>query len=154
MQLLDRFGRSRLDKILTIILILAILGATGMLSYILAMPQDTGEKFTEFYILGLEDKATDYTKELQIGDEGRVIAGIVNHEYQRVSYTIEIVIDGAIDKEIGPIVLEHGEKWQGEVSFTPIRVGVNQKIQFLLYDEEKSFPKEELYLWIDAKESE
>lgn len=151
MNLLDRIRQSRLDKILTIILILAILGAIGMLSYILAIPQETGEKFTEFYILGLEGKATDYATELRIGEDGRVIVGIVNREYRRVSYRVEIAIDGARSEEIGPIVLEHGEKWEGEASFTPTRIGDNQQVQFLLYEEGKSFFKEQLHLWINVK---
>ena len=146
--------QSHLNKILTIILFLAILGAVGMLGYILASPRDTGEGFTEFYILGQEGKATDYPTELRIGEEGRVILGIVNREFQRVNYRVEIDIDGVRNNEIEPLVLEHGEKWEGEASFSPTRVGNNQKAQFLLYNEEKTPPQGELSLWIDVKEPE
>jgi len=124
----------------------------GILGYVLTTPQEMGERFTEFYLLGPEGKASDYVTELQIGNEGRVIVGIVNREYQKVSYRVEIAIDGARDKEIGPIVLEHGEKWEGEASFAPTKIGDNQKVQFSLYEEGKSFFKEELHLWIDVKE--
>ncbi len=41
-----------------------------------------GERFTEFYILGLEGKADNYPDELTVGEEGRVILGIVNHEHE------------------------------------------------------------------------
>ena len=143
-------GVSKLDKVLSIVLVVAILGALGTLIYVIATPK-VGERFTEFYILGPEGKATDYATELRIGEDGRVIVGIVNREYRRVSYRVEIAIDGARSEEIGPIVLEHGEKWEGEASFTPTRIGDNQQVQFLLYEEGKSFFKEQLHLWINVK---
>jgi len=46
-------GQSFVDKILSIILIAAILGARGTLGYVIVTPK-VGEKFTEFYVLGLE----------------------------------------------------------------------------------------------------
>ncbi len=47
------------DKALSVILALTILGAIGTLGYAIASPK-VGEKFTEFYIEGLEGKAADY----------------------------------------------------------------------------------------------
>lgn len=122
-----------------------------MLSYMLAMPQETGERFTEFYILGLEGKATDYPTELGIGEEGRVILGIVNREYQRVNYRVEIAIDGVRNREIGPLILEHRERWEGEANFAPTKAGDNQKVEFMLYEEGKPLLKEQLHLWINVK---
>jgi len=58
------------DKALSIILALAILGALGTLGYAIASPK-VGERFTEFYIEGLEGKAADYPEELVVGEEGR-----------------------------------------------------------------------------------
>jgi len=50
------WGTSVRDKALSIILALAIVGALGMMGYVIAVPK-AGEKFTEFYILGQEGKA-------------------------------------------------------------------------------------------------
>ena len=47
---------SGLNKALTVILVLAILGAIGTLGYTIAKPK-IGEKFSEFYILGSNGKA-------------------------------------------------------------------------------------------------
>ncbi len=58
------------DRTLSIILMLTILGALGMLGYAIASPR-VGERFTEFYIKGLEGKAADYPEELAVGGRRR-----------------------------------------------------------------------------------
>jgi uncharacterized membrane protein len=50
---------SRLNKALTVILVVAILGSIGTLIYTIAFPK-VGERFSEFYILGLNGKAEQY----------------------------------------------------------------------------------------------
>ncbi len=71
--------RDRVLKLLSIVLIIALLGALGALGYFIAAPK-VGGKFTEFYILGQGDKAADYPRELKIGQAGKVVVGIINHE--------------------------------------------------------------------------
>jgi len=44
---------------------------------------NVGEKFTEFYILGLEDKAIDYPTELMGGEERRGEGSDSGHYQQR-----------------------------------------------------------------------
>jgi len=78
-------GASIWDKTLSIILVVTVLGALGVMGYVIATPK-VGEKFTEFYILGQEGNAGSYPSELTVGEEGRVIAGIVNNEYETVGY--------------------------------------------------------------------
>ena len=95
-----------LNKVLTIILTLLILGAIGTLGYIIAIPQ-VGERFTEFYILGLGGKVEGYPRELTVGEEGKVILGIINQEHELVGYKVEVLISGTLNKEIGPIELDH-----------------------------------------------
>ncbi|XRP97091.1 DUF1616 domain-containing protein [Methanocaldococcus sp. 16A] len=80
---------SKLDKALTVILLIAIISSIATLCYIITHPKP-GEKFTEFYILGPNGKAADYPTELFVGEEGRVIIGIVNHEYRNVTYYVEV----------------------------------------------------------------
>jgi uncharacterized membrane protein len=121
----------------------------GMLGYILT--HHTGEKFTEFYILGISDKAEDYPQELKAGEEGRVIVGIANQEYEPVTYRVEVVIDGVINNEVKPVMLKHGEKWEEPVTFTPQRAGDNQKVEFLLYRQGQNEVYQTLYLWVDVR---
>ena len=139
------------DKALSVVLIVAIFGAIGTFGYVLAT-QKVGERFTEFYILNIEGEATDYPKELSVGEEGKVIVGIINHEQEAATYRIEVAINGVKDNESGPIFLENDAKWEMVMGFTPNIVGDNQKVEFLLYKEGQTEVYQSLHLWIDILE--
>lgn len=149
---LPGWGGGAWDKVLSVVLVVAILGALGTLGYVIAKPK-VGERFTELYILGMGGKAEDYPQELTIGEEGKVIVGIINREHERVSYHVEVMIDNVKNNEVGPIELEHDEKWEGIVVFTPNEPGEDQKVEFLLYKNGGAEPSvESLHLWIDVME--
>ena len=84
--------RSWVDKALTVILILSIIASVAALVYVVVTPKE-GEKFTEFYILGPGGKAYDYPTEVRAGNNSMVIVGVVNHEYRRTNYTMEIQLN-------------------------------------------------------------
>lgn len=134
----------------SIILVLAVVGALGMLGYAIASPK-AGEKFTEFYILGLDGKAIDYPGELIVGEEGKVKVGIISREQETATYWVEVAIEGAKSNEVGMVTLEDGEKWEGIVGFAPDRVGDNQKVEFLLYKQGWNGVYQRLHLWVDVK---
>ena len=125
-------ARSTLDKALSVLLVLAILGALGTLGWVVAKPK-VGEKFTEFYILGPKGMAEDYPRKLKLGEEGKVILGIINREHEPVGYRVDLLINGEKVQEIGPVNLKHDQKWEKLISFKPQKEGENQKVQFLLY---------------------
>ena len=137
------------DKTLSIILVLTILGALGMLGYTIANPK-VGEGFTEFYIEGLEGKAADYPKELVMGEEGKVIVGIINREHETATYRVEVAIDGVKNNEVGPVALDHDGEWEEIVGFTPGRAGDNQKVEFLLYKQGQNEVYQRLHLRVDV----
>lgn len=138
-----------MNKVFTIILALALVGTIAAIGYAIAQPA-AGERFTDFYILGLGGKADQYPTELILGEEGRVVLGVVNHEQKAMSYRAEININGEKVAEIGPIILNDGEKWEQEVSFVPAGVGPNQKVEFLLYEAEGINVYRALLLWINV----
>jgi len=147
---LPGWGMGAWDRMLSITLTLAIVGALGMLGWSLASPK-VGERFTEFYIEGLEGKATDYPQELALGEEGKVIVGIINREQETVTYRVEVAIDGVKNNEIGPVALDHDGKWEEVISFTPVRTGENQKVEFLLYKQGQNEVYQKLHLWVDVR---
>ena len=142
----------RLDKILTVILVISIIASVVMLVYVIVTPKQ-GEKFTEFYILGPGGMADDYPTEFILGDSGTVIVGIVNHEYAPINYTLAMVLENESLTRKQEIMLAHNETWEQPVTFTPGRAGTDMKLQFLLYREHNfSAPYRDLHLWIDVLE--
>ncbi len=140
-------GQRLVEKIMFGIIIVAIVGAIGAVGYAITTPE-VGKSLTEFYILGPEGGAGDYPKEAIVGKETYVIAGIVNRESKMVNYQVEVIIDGVKNNEIGPIILAHEEKWEEEVSFTPVKTGKRQKVEFVLYVEGEAY--RQLHLWLDV----
>ena len=142
-------GEGVWGRVLSIILVLIILGALGALGYTIANPKV--REFTEFYILGLEGKATDYPEELMVGEEGKVLMGIVHREQEITTYWVEVTIDGVKNNEVGAVTLKDGEKWEGIAGFTPDKAGDNQKVEFLLYRQGREGVYQRLRLWVDVQ---
>lgn len=146
---------SLLDRAFSIILIISILLAIGTLIYVIATPK-VGERFTEFYLLGPGGMAEGYPRELAPGEEGKVIIGVVNREYEEVTYTITVRAiqeTGESNKEkslsiLGPFTLKHEEKWEKPFVFSLSGKGENIKIEFLLFREDKEEPYLSLHLWV------
>ena len=138
--------------ILFVVLGVAVVGALGTLGYVASLPKG-GEGFTQFYILGPEGRAEDYPERVVVGTETEVLVTIINQEHETTNYRIQVQINGVEDFEIGPLQLEHDEKWEGTVRFSMNRVGDNQLAEFLLYRDNESEPYlEPLHLWIDVWE--
>jgi len=84
--------------------------------------------------------AEDYPDRAVFGTEAEVIVTIINQEHEITSYRIQVKINGVEDSEMGPLQLEHGEKWEGTVWFSMNRAGDNQFVKFLLYRDGESEP--------------
>ena len=66
-------------------------------------------------------------------------------------YSLQVKINGATYNQVGPLILEPNEKWEGVVGFTVNQTGDNQKIEFELYKDGKSTPAvPPVYLWVNA----
>lgn len=145
-------NQGRRDRLLTMLLVITIVGAIGILAYVIQSPSE-GEKFTEFYILGPGGKMEDYPQRLILGEEGTVILGVINSEHETTAYKVEITIEGDRVAEVEPFSLDHEGKWEQEVSFAPVRAGLDQKVEFLLYKGEGTELYRTLNLWVDVEET-
>jgi uncharacterized membrane protein len=168
---------SRLNKFLIIISGVSILFTIVAVGYIVVKPK-MGERFSEFYILGLDGQANDYPTEYIMNGNiitqvvysdgtvdansglGKVILGIVNHEQQSSIYSVKMMIngeavnidfDGSTNNLLGPIELQRGEKWQKEIEIVPNQTGTHQKVELSLFEGTKTISEESLYFWIDVK---
>lgn len=151
-------GQGTADRVLSIVLVAAIVGSLATLGYVLATPR-IGERFTEFYILGPGGKAENYPTELRVGEEGKVIVGVVNREHEPAAYRLEIWIDGqqvklrvlGEDRDDVSFELEHERKWERLIGFVPQTVGL-QKVEFVLYRDGEVYFESPLHLWVDVGE--
>jgi uncharacterized membrane protein len=116
-------NHSTLDGIVSVVLALAMTGAVATLAYALANPQ-AGERFTEFYMLGAES----LPRELAGGDEATVTLGITNREHKAMSYSVESLVGEHSLAKTGPIELEDGETWEGEIRLVPIESSARTKL--------------------------
>ncbi|MEM2922054.1 MAG: DUF1616 domain-containing protein [Candidatus Bathyarchaeia archaeon] len=135
------------------VLVGCLVAAVGGTIYIAVTPH-VGERFTEFYILGPSGKAYGYPTNLTLGESGLVIIGVVNHEYEDVSYRVVVSLGNETVGVVEDIALRHEESWQREFTFTPRTVGERMRLQFLLYREGLDEPYRDLHLWVTVRPRE
>jgi uncharacterized membrane protein len=171
---------NRFSKLFSIILIIAIFAALGMLGYVVVKPKIVAG-FTEFYILGINGKAQDYPIEFTMNNGkvttvlysdgtldstsgfGVVTLGIVNHEQQTVVYYVKMTIDGepaniyfggTATNILGPLVLRQGDKLENTIGIVPQHVGENQEIKLLLFKGTEITPENSLQLEFNAQQTQ
>ena len=147
---------SKIDRILTVILIISILASVTMLVYVVVTPKQ-GEKFTEFYILGPGVMADNYPTVYELGGSGTMIVGVVNHEYALVNYTLDIQLENEslpLLDDVRLMSITHNETWERTLSITPSFTGTDMKLRFLLFKENnRTQPYRDLHLWINVSET-
>jgi len=146
---------SKTEKTLGIILALFFLILIGTGAYFVLVPQEK-EPFTEFYILGTNGMANNYTTEYIQGESGTYIIGITNNEYRTMNYTMEVKLENKslpLPEKLQHIRLAHNTTLEEPLEITPPFEGKNMKLEFLLFNEtEKNVPYKDLRLWINVGE--
>lgn len=138
--------QSVLDKGLSIVLIVSIIGSSATLVYIAKTPK-TDERFTEFYLLCPNGTASNYPTDIKVGEEGIVKIVIVNHEYESVIYSLEIIFNGSLIHEEQVLLIEN-EKLEIPFTFKMTEKGEKQKLEFLIYKDQHRENYRTLHLWI------
>ena len=137
-------------KLLSVVLVITILGALGMLGYLIAAPR-VDEAFTEFYILNLEGESRDYPQVLSIGQPGQIVAVIINHEQAETTYYIDVVVNGVSHSHSQPITLENDGRREETLTFTADSVGENQKVEFQLIKNDTPGVYRSTHIWVDVE---
>jgi uncharacterized membrane protein len=141
----EKFLNKKLYYTLQIIIGLILLVT---MVYILFSPK-ISDSFTEFYITDKDGAAAAYPEQLEVGEYGAVKAVIINHEHQKVIYTIEIKVDGDLIQTISPVSLEYLKKWEEVVLFKADKSNNAVKVEFLLFrDGQNLAPYRQLNLWV------
>lgn len=143
--------QSRMDRALTVILVVMAIGALVSAIYVIASPKQ-GERFTEFYLLGSDGTAQYLPHDIVLGASAEVTVSVVNHEGEEVTYQVRVSLDGAEVRAVDGVVLQDGDTWEETVTLTPIRAGDDQKVEFLLYRDGETEPYHELHLWLNVRD--
>lgn len=173
---LPYWGAGAVSKVLAVVLAVVVLGSAGLLGYAVAGPR-VEQKFTEFYILGLDGNPRGYPKtflwdgtqfsavELDDGKvlnvtEGILTLVIANHERQTANYLVRLTANGEPVKiyydgkelaETGPVSLDDGGQWRGKIGFAPLPAPDAQKIEFHLFKDGSPDFAQPLILWVETR---
>ncbi len=159
------------DKLLTIGIAVMLVASVIVLAWAVTTPR-VGETFTQLALLGPGGMATDYPRNLTVGEDARVLLSVKSFEHEPKNYTIVIVLTNSTDynftvsgvaidwnstQELTPYVgiaqdfaLEHLEYYNRTFEFNVTENGT-WKLQFLLYAEGQEFTQEsyrEVHLWL------
>jgi len=112
-----------------VILVFIIIGVIGV--FYLVLNPIPSEKFTEFYVLDVNGKAIDYPSNMSVGEKSNLTVVVVNREYAKSSYQIQIMQDNQLLKKEN-ISLDNGARKEIPFEFTAGPAGEN-KLEFKLY---------------------
>lgn len=137
------------DKVLSVVVLMAAVLAAAAFVFAVAKPIQR-EHVTEFYVLGPDGRAGNYTRDISVGRTVAFTLGVANDEQTPMTYDVQTVVDGVPHGErlhVG--TLEPGTSWQERVDFASTTPGL-RKLQFLLYVQGQSEPYREIHLWINV----
>ncbi len=156
-----------IDKALVIGTVVLLLVSAGLAVHIINTPR-TGERFTQFYVLGSQGMAYDYPDQLQVGEATTIFVGVINNEHQEVDYTLVVGLGRDLDSmtSLGDftdhlefpsnntyyeteLTLEHLERMEYNISFSIQEPGEYRFVMYLLRDGDIY---RNLHLWIDVRE--
>lgn len=120
------------NRIVLYLLIGIVIVLTAAIICISVIPTK-GDRFTEFYVLNKDGKASDYPSEISAGHPVSVKLGIINREGADAKYRIQVTANGAIINTIETGTVPNGQKWERSVDIDSGGTAGNQTIKFFLY---------------------
>jgi len=168
---------SMVDRVLTVVITLAILASILITVYAIAVPKE-GERFTEFFILGEKQQAADYPDRISTGQEYPLFIGVGNHEYRPVTYTIEtwgmnMEFDNTTNTStvlaMDPVAQASFALSHNETQVIPYNLSLQDtsynRVEFLLFNETVPGPEvtgsdrinasyRDLHLWVTVRDVE
>ena len=168
-------GEKGIDRFLSVVLTLVILVVIIATVYVIAVPKEGAERFSEFYILGKNQTAAEYPDILLPAGNYPMYIGVGNHEYRTMNYTIETwalrtefdnVTNSSIILEMDPNDRLTVALAQNETKILPFNLFVIKpgytRVEFLLFND--SVPGYEvtgsdrinasyrnLHLWVNSR---
>ena len=148
-----RLAGSTFDRMLSVVLIIAIIASVAVASYALAMPKPV-EHFTEFYLLGANDTLGNYTTNYTAGVPSPATVVIVNHEARDVTYNLIVSENTSTQHAVvysEQVVIPDGQQWEKQIDPVLTLPGDNVKLDFALYaDHTAADPYRDVHLWVNV----
>jgi len=169
----DFKGMPMIDKLLTIGIVVMLVASVGVLAWAITTPR-VGERFTQLAILGPGGMATDYPRNITVGQNKTVLLTIKSFEHQPMNYAMVITltnetnsnftasgtsIDWSQTHSLAPYTgiaqnfsLLHHEYFNQTFNFSVSASGT-WKLQFLLYLEGQPLDQNayrEVHLWLNV----
>lgn len=143
----------RTRRFLTWLLALTLVASVvGTLAIAVSPPNPT-ESYTEFYVLDDDGDAEGYPTNLTVGQSGRVIVGISNHEHRDQTYTVTLVL-GDRTLESRTLTVQNERTSDFTVSFSADEPG-RERLHVRLYrgEDTSGEPYRKLRLWLNVSAS-
>lgn len=145
--------RDQWEKNLTWVLAAALVVSMITVIGLAINPPQSGDTYTEFYILGENGKAAGYPSELSTGESATVILGITNHEHRQVSYQI-VATWNETETIQRTVMVSAGETREINVTLTAPPDPGRYRVRFLLYrGAVEGDPYRSLRLWVDVRDN-
>ena len=170
---LDFQGMPMVDKVLTVGIVVMLVASVVVLAWAVTTPR-VGERFTQLAILGPGGMATDYPRNLTVGQDATVLLSVKSFEHRTLNYTIAIVLTNVTDNSttvaqwstnwsqdhaLSPhqaiaqnFTLEHLGYYNRTLNFSVTSTGT-WKLQFLLYIPGQPITQDayrEVHLWLNV----
>ena len=141
----------KLEKLLSIFLIICILLTMGTAVYTLLKPgpiqtDDNKTNFTDFYIKGVNVNASNYTLNLTAGTKSNLTLVLANREGSTVNYHLVVQMNNTILKQDN-ITLQNNQQMEIPFNFTAGTLG-QRKMEFILYKLPDQNPYKTRSLWM------
>ena len=133
----------------SVVLMVIILGAIGILVYFASHPQPA-DAYTEFYLSPVTGEDLSYLSTLHPGQEAEVDVEIVSHELTTADYQIDMLLNDNSYKELDEISLQPGGNYIQMVSFVFNETGQKQQVEFILYKDGITY-LQPLYFWVNVE---
>ena len=146
-------SKTKSDRVLSIVLALVMLIVISTILYSISVPKE-GERFTEFFILGENQRVADYPNQIIAGLDYPMYISVGNNEYRTISYTIETwilrtefdsVTNTTAVMEMDPIdrlslTVAHNETRIIPYNLSVKNIGYN-RVEFLLFNDNVPGPE-------------
>jgi uncharacterized membrane protein len=168
-------GEKGVDRFLSVVLMLVLIVVILATVYVIVVPKEGAERFSEFYILGKNQTAADYPDMILPAENYPMYIGIGNHEYRTITYTIETwalrtefdnVTNSSTIMEMDPsdrlsLTLAHNETKIIPFNLFVVKPGYT-RVEFLLFNESVPGPEvtgsnristsyRNLHLWVNSR---